>query len=423
MKTDELEAEELLRQMGRLVVPLLPPEREAQRHERMASSVNRLLRGLPAEPLRRAVSLRALGALAAAAAGLALLFGGLRFLQGRQAPLAGVATVVSVTGEASLARLAGWHGRLVSEQRVDTRDEVRTAPGARAELALTGAGRAQVEVSESTRVSVNQRAAEQAAANEDWLDLAEGLVTLRVAKLPAGLVLSVRTPDARITVRGTRFSVRVSPRLAGGTLTSVAVTEGLVQVDSRGQQLFIGPGQQWSSQSVPLEPTPTPTLTPEEPASAESTARGMTSARARGARVGERPLEVPTRTDDAARPAPTRNSERSKPSVAANANANANANARQSTLGEENQLYAQALARAGAGDLAQALTGLAALIRDYPHSPLAQSAQADRFRLLEQAGNKSAAAQEARRYLSAYPNGFARVEARRIALIGLEAPQ
>jgi hypothetical protein len=418
MKTDDLEAEELLRQMGRLVVPLLPPEREALRHERMASSVNRLLRGLPAQPLRRVLSLRALGALAAAAAGLALLFGGLRFLQGGQARLAGVATVVSVTGESSLARLAGWHGRLVAEQRVDTGDEVRTAPGARAELALTGAGRAQVEVSESTRVSVNQRAAEQASANEDWLDLAQGLVTLRVAKLPAGLVLSVRTPDARITVRGTRFSVRVSPRLPAGTLTSVAVTEGLVQVDSRGQQVFIGPGQQWSSQTVSLEPTPAPTSTPEEPAGAVSTARGMFSARARGARVGERPLEVSVRTDDAARPPPIRNSERSNPSVAANASANA----RQSTLGEENQLYAQALARAGAGDLAQALTGLAALIRDYPRSPLAQSAQADRFRLLEQAGNKSAAAQEARRYLSAYPNGFARVEARRIALIGLEAP-
>jgi TolA-binding protein len=200
-------------------------------------------------------------------------------------------------------------------------------------------------------------------------------------------------------------------------LTSVAVTEGLVQVDSRGQQLFIGPGQQWSSQTEPLELEPT--ATPEGPANAVSTARAMTSARARGARVGERPLGVPGRTDDAERLAPTGNSGRSKPSVSANANTNT----RQSTLGEENQLYAQALARAGAGDLAQSLTGLAALIRDYPRSPLAQSAQADRFRLLEQAGNKSAAAQEARRYLSAYPNGFARVEARRIALIGLEAPQ
>jgi hypothetical protein len=68
-KNEELEAQELLRQMRRLVVPLLPPEREALRHERLALSVNRLVRGLPVAPLRGALALRAIGAPVAAATG------------------------------------------------------------------------------------------------------------------------------------------------------------------------------------------------------------------------------------------------------------------------------------------------------------------------------------------------------------------
>lgn len=55
--------------MGRLVVPLLPPEREVLRCERLALSVNRLVRGLPVAPLRGALALRAIGALVAAASG------------------------------------------------------------------------------------------------------------------------------------------------------------------------------------------------------------------------------------------------------------------------------------------------------------------------------------------------------------------
>ena len=49
MKHDDQEVEDLLRQMGRFVVPLLTHEREASRQERMASSANRLLRSLGAK--------------------------------------------------------------------------------------------------------------------------------------------------------------------------------------------------------------------------------------------------------------------------------------------------------------------------------------------------------------------------------------
>jgi ferric-dicitrate binding protein FerR (iron transport regulator) len=389
MKNDDQGAEALLRQMGRLVVPLVTPEHEASRQERMASSVNRLLQRLRAEPPPRRLPLRALGGFVAVAASLALLFGARHLVRPPQPPAVGeVAHVVSVSGESTLLRVGSSPSPVFAEQRVDATDELRTTRGARAELALTGAGKARVDISEDTRVRLNQRLAGTDAASEDWLELEQGLVTLRVAKLPPGLGLSVQTPDARVTVHGTRFSVRVSPRAPSGTVTFVAVTEGRVEVDSRGQAVFLGPGDHWSSQTSAPEPEAAPVSLPDPHANARagaappvttSLARPPTSARA--ARVSE------------------------------------------STLAEENRLYAQALTHAGAGELSPALADLATLIERYPGSPLAQNARVERFRLLQQSGNVAAAAQEARRYLSEYPSGFARGEAQRLALLGLETPE
>ena len=54
MKNDDREVAALLRQMGRLAIPLLPPEREASRDQQTASSVNLLVQRLSGEPeLRR----------------------------------------------------------------------------------------------------------------------------------------------------------------------------------------------------------------------------------------------------------------------------------------------------------------------------------------------------------------------------------
>jgi ferric-dicitrate binding protein FerR (iron transport regulator) len=389
MKNDEHGAEVLLRQMGRLVVPLVTPELEASRHDRMASSVNRLLQRLRAEPPPRRLPVRALGAFAAVAASLGLLFGARRLLRPPQVPPIGeVAQVISVSGESTLLRVGSSPSAVFAKQRVDAMDELRSTSGARAELALTGAGKARVDISEDTRVRLNQRLAGPDAASEDWLELTQGLVTLQVAKLPPGLGLSVQTPDARVTVHGTRFSVRVSSRTPSGTVTFVAVTEGRVEVDSRGQVVFLGPGDHWSSQiSAPeSEAAPSSLLDPHANAP-EGAARPVTTSLAR-------------------------------PPTSARA-----ARVSESTLAEENRLYAQALTHAGAGELSLALADLATLIERYPGSPLAQNARVDRFRLLQQSGKGSAAAQEARRYLSEYPNGFARSEARRLALLGLETPE
>jgi tetratricopeptide (TPR) repeat protein len=73
--------------------------------------------------------------------------------------------------------------------------------------------------------------------------LEAGTVRLRVPRLPAGGGLEVVTPDARVQVKGTRFTVE---RLPAGE-TRVAVTEGLVWVTPTGRnraRLVLGAGQQ-----------------------------------------------------------------------------------------------------------------------------------------------------------------------------------
>jgi TolA-binding protein len=87
-----------------------------------------------------------------------------------------------------------------------------------------------------------------------------------------------------------------------------------------------------------------------------------------------------------------------------------------STLGEENRLLTSALAASNAGDYRSATSTLDDLLRRFPMSPLAQEAHVQRFRALERSGDVGGAAREARSYLSLYPNGSAREEAKRVAV-------
>ncbi|HWA76011.1 MAG TPA: hypothetical protein VG937_26920 [Polyangiaceae bacterium] len=83
-----------------------------------------------------------------------------------------------------------------------------------------------------------------------------------------------------------------------------------------------------------------------------------------------------------------------------------------STLARENQLFREAAEAARGGDLERALAGFDQLVRDHSTSPLAQTALVRRFRLLAKAGRTDQARGDARRYLEAFPNGFAAGEAR-----------
>jgi TolA-binding protein len=68
------------------------------------------------------------------------------------------------------------------------------------------------------------------------------------------------------------------------------------------------------------------------------------------------------------------------------------------------------------GELEKALTQLNQFLARYPNSPLMPNARVERFRLLERLGRRGEAAVAAREYMVHDPDGFARDEARTLAL-------
>jgi hypothetical protein len=187
-------------------------------------------------------------------------------------------------------------------------------------------------------------------------------------KLPNGQALILETPDAQVRVVGTAFRVDVSLDDTGKPATEVNVRRGTVWVTQRGERrATLGAGSKWRSAAQPA------------------------------ARAAVEPLAVETPTKTAHGP--------SRPSRAAEA---------QGTLAEENRLYESALAARNAGDDRRAAEGFGQLLARYPRSVLGEQSLAERFRALDRAGQVSLSVAAARRYLAAYPDGFARADAERI---------
>jgi hypothetical protein len=186
-----------------------------------------------------------------------------------------------------------------------------------------------------------------------------GSVDFQVAKLSPGERFLVDTSDAEVEVRGTRFRVSMTPdACANGTLTRVVVTEGVVVVRRAGSEARVRSGEQW-------------------PADCDQAAIPVVPASALPRAASAVPAAL----------AP-----------------------RESALGEQNALFASAVAARRRGDTSGAIAALDQLLSRYPSSPLDESASAERVRVLRAAGSTRAQA-VARDYLARYPNGFARAEA------------
>ena len=405
MKREDERAARLLKQMGRLVVPLPAAEDDARRHDRIANSLDRLLDELPATRARKRRVWTTSWLVAAAALVL------LSIAVGRARHSTPVAAADAPQLRAVDGRVSLWRdGRLEvtavqAGLLLGSTDELRVAPGARAVLAL--ANQASVEVSGQTSLEVTRALAPDGTPSDERLELGEGRVTLSVPKLAAGHTLRVRTPDALVTVRGTRFSVATGRAAAGGSVTRVTVTEGHVAVASGDQSRLLGPGEEWVS----------PGSTAATSASAPSPAPASAAENAGGPPVASAPHAEPVTATAAPSPArrapavsPTRSEERADASIGT------------STLAEETRRYEDAMRLARAGKVDRALVALESLMHDRPRTPLLQSARVEHLRLLSRAGNQAAAAREARSYLSDYPTGFARAEAKQMALFGLAEP-
>ncbi|MDP9151771.1 MAG: hypothetical protein M3O36_17750, partial [Myxococcota bacterium] len=176
----------------------------------------------------------------------------------------------------------------------------------------------------------------------------------------------VDTPDAEVEVRGTRFRVSIVPADAscgGGTVTRVLVTEGIVAVRYAGLETALTAGAQW-----PAGCASAATFTPPPP---NATPRASVALRTGAATAS-------------------------------------------SKLTQQNDLFAEAVAAKRAGDTRGALAAFNRFLAGYPSSPLAESAAAERMRLLH-AAFSPAAITAAKQYLARYPTGFAHAEAETIS--------
>lgn len=287
--------------------------------------------------------------------------------------------LVSATGEVKLlspvdARFQIAHTGMPLSPGV----EVRTGAGASAELLLSTGAHVGLKAATTMRLGSGKR-----GQSHERVGLRLGRMDVRVPKLEKGQALSVVTPHATITVHGTEFSVHVTSE-RGDLLTSVRVVSGRVEVQALGQHVWLEGGQQWSSRTL-LE------------ASRSSTAADAAL------------------TDSVQAPE-LRPASESGP-VASSTTADSG---ERSLLALQNRLLEQALKKARSGRQNEALTDLERLLHDHPRSPLTQSVRVEHFRLLRELGKTAQAAREARRYLSDYPNGFARDDAKQTALLGVD---
>jgi hypothetical protein len=195
------------------------------------------------------------------------------------------------------------------------------------------------------------------------VSLAHGALRADVPELAAGASLRVRTSDAEVEVRGTSFRVAADEAPCEGAATRVEVYEGTVTIRHAGAEERVEAGSSWPRGCVAVS------------ARASSLAGAATRGRA--------------------------------PSAAATAKAPA---VSASSLVEQNDLFAAALASKQAGDVGAAIERFAAFTSRYPASPLAESAAAHRMKLLRGVDPARATA-AARAYLARWPDGFARSEA------------
>jgi hypothetical protein len=224
-------------------------------------------------------------------------------------------------------------------------------------------------------------------AREQRLRLRRGRLDLRVPKLEPGRAVVVETPDAEVRVIGTHFTVEIVPRAGtSGSITRVAVMVGIVQVRQATSVRLLHPGERWSSSPEPIE----------------------------GARLGSSENSDEAKPDVAGPVNPAAQAAAGVQAPSAPESAKATSNAAE--LAEQNRLLQAAVEARNQGNDALVVRRTDELFRQYPRSPLAESARVERFRALRRLGRHAEAARDAQRYLAEYGQGFARDEARDVAL-------
>jgi len=236
-------------------------ERLAARRARVVSALKRDVRALAAARVTR--TRRRVGyAVFSLAAAAAVLFGVSRFGQQTPAQPALAITFVGSVGQTVARSGASPRELHAGESLLGDPGEIETVAGGSAEL-VTSAGLG-LNLGGATRVSLSGLVGAPAV---NQVQLSQGLLTCSVPHLHEGQRFSVQTPDARVVVHGTVFSVRVDSQRDHGAETCVEVTDGVVIVQHAGSETALNAGDSWgcdshaiptASASAALEPAPAP---------------------------------------------------------------------------------------------------------------------------------------------------------------------
>jgi hypothetical protein len=362
----------LLEQLGRETVPPVDVEQRQAQRQRVARAIEARARQArepahvtPVVGSNRG-TLRRFGWALGLAAGVALGAAGFRAVTvSERNPSVAIrkhpGQLELVEGNVQVLRSDGAQSRVSGSFDLDLGDVVRTSAASRADVKLLADVRVALGASTELRLGDTTRLRD----SEVWL--AQGWARFDVAKRPPDGKFSVHSPDADVTVHGTSFTVEVRS-LESGVQTSVTVTEGLVSVVGAGKTAWLRAGDRWVSREASASSpssAPSVSVTPSTPRKAEAARTEL----------------VPT-----------------------------------STLAAESRALETAMATKRRGDDAEALKLLEHFLKDYPNSPLASNARVERFRMLKRLGREAQAASAAREYMAADPDGFARDEAKGLAI-------
>lgn len=205
----------------------------------------------------------------------------------------------------------------------------------------------------------------------DLVTLAAGTVHLKVHHLHAGERFVVRTEDAEVEVRGTRFDVEAE----AGHITRVHVSEGVVELRRGADKRLLPAGSEWTAPpAAPVARSTDPTSAASPEAVTAPQAVSAKSPPAAGAGPSGEPL--PASDDDAA--------------------------------------FRAGMSRLEKGDFGQAAKDLSTFAASHPDDPRAEDAAFLEALSLSRAGRTDDAAAAARRYLDRYPQGYRRREAEKL---------
>ncbi len=246
------------------------------------------------------------------------------------------------------------------------------------------------------------RFAQQSAGGAETVTLDEGAATFAVRPLAAGERFIIKTADGEIELRGAVARVEA----AGSKVRAVSVQEGKAEVRYGGAVFELSAGSAWS----PPVPAPTPAVDPSlnappntpAPAPIAAPRLGRASIQAAGstpaARVASKPV-TPTAAE-------AHTSEPVAPAAAPPEPPKVDPGATD---------FADAVHLFERGDYPSAARRLAEFSKAHPDDGRAEDSAFLSILALQRTGKTAEAAAAAQRYLQAYPNGYRRAEAVKIA--------